>query len=76
MKNFRIVVEMNEEETIFETANSEKKIDKLVEFYAQDKPQAIKIYSLDKETNQYTLTRNLTKRPAPQEKRLIGFGRW
>ena len=76
MKNYKVVIEMNEETIIFETANKEAKINKIVKAYAPENPKAIKIYALDKESNQYFLTKNLIKRPEPKPMRPIGFGRW
>ena len=75
MKNFKIVIELDAEQTVFETVNNEKKVDKIIDEYLPHLPQSVKVYKLDKETNAYNLTFSKTKRPE-KEYRPIGFGRW
>ena len=76
MKNYKVIIEMDEETTIFETTNKEAKLDKIINAYRAEKPKAIKVYTLDNESNQYLLTKNLTKRPESKPMRPIGFDRW
>lgn len=75
MKNFKIVIELDAEQTVFETANNEKKIDKIIDEYLPQLPQSVKVYKLDKNTNSYNLTFSKTKK-SETNYRPIGFGRW
>ena len=73
MKNFKIIVELNEMETVLYKANSEKKLDRLVNEAIQNRARSIKIFALNKETENYHLVDELR---AHVERRPVGFGRW
>jgi hypothetical protein len=72
-KNFQIIIETSENTTIFETANSEKKIDNILDNYLSQNAKSVSIY--ERTENGYELARRIARRDEC-EKRLIGFGRW
>lgn len=76
MKYYQVIIEMDNDFTVFENTNKEEKVDKIISAYVAERPRSIKVYELNRESNQYVLMRNMTKRPEVQAVRPIGFGRW
>ena len=76
MKNFKMLVELDEDTVVFETAKSKKEVDKLMAAYTSDrKARSVRVYERDRESGGYVLV-NSIKRKDENNNRPIGFGRW
>ena len=76
MKYYQVIIEMDNDFTVFENTNKEEKIDKIIDAYISERPRSIKVYELDRGSNHYALMRTIAKRSEVQAVRPIGFGRW
>lgn len=75
MKTFQIMIEMNNNAVIFDTAETTLKVDEIVDDFAENsKAKSIKVFRFNEECGSYRLVHQQVKE-AP-ERRMVGFGRW
>lgn len=75
-KNFKVIIEINEDATIFDSTNSKKEVKEWIKAATEsNKARSIKVYRLA-DNGGYTLDKEIVRRDEPAVERAIGFGRW
>ena len=76
VKNFQIVVEVENGLTIFDSTNSKKEVQEWIDAYtANGQARSVTIYERSGENGGYEMTRRICRREESPT-RLVGFGRW
>lgn len=72
--NFRIIISMNKEQVIFETADTMDAVHAIIGKHIGNAPKCITVYKLN-DGNEYRIIDRIAPEPKADH-RLIGFGRW
>jgi len=76
VKNFQIVVEVENGLTIFDSTNSKKEVQEWIDAYtASGQAKSVTIYEKSGENGVYEIAKRICKRE-DNPTRLVGFGRW
>lgn len=77
MKNFKVVIEVNDELTIFNSFKNTEKAMAFIDIHANKSlAKSIKMYEFDKNAGGYLLTLELMGKAYCEEPKPVGFGRW
>lgn len=77
MKNFKIIVEINDELTIFESFKTNKRAIAYIDSIKKDgKAKSVKMYELNEKLGAYELMLDIIHKSTVEEVKPVGFGRW
>ena len=75
-KNFKVIIEISEDATIFDSTNSKKEVKEWIKAATESNTaRSIKIYRLA-DNGGYALDKEIVRRGEPAVERVIGFERW